>query len=371
VRGRPRLRRSVIPVSCAVRDLSSIGSDERIEDALRWLGIEREEMDAMLRPTAEVALLHGPAALSPAELDFRLREIERSRHAIDATIGRLLLLLLDRRLDRDLGFDSFEHYVRERVGFSLRKARALIALGRGVARDTALGGAYGAGKISWVQALVLLPLIRRGAPARPWIFRAGEITLRQLSAEADAAIELAVLAGGPVGSPPSSGTPQPEGEGVQMCETPPGREVIDFRAPASVAALWSAAIDAWRSEREASWQALARMLEAVTVEWAAVERHRDPVFARDGWRCAVPGCSARRDLHDHHVVFRSQGGGNELSNRISVCQPHHTQGIHAGKMRATGRAPGAIVWELGLLAGGRPLARLAGDVYLDGAPWGR
>jgi hypothetical protein len=38
------------------------------------------------------------------------------------------------------------------------------------------------------------------------------------------------------------------------------------------------------------------------------------VFARDGWRCTAPGCSSYRNLHGHHIVFRSAGGSDDLGN---------------------------------------------------------
>jgi hypothetical protein len=103
----------------------------------------------------------------------------------------------------------------------------------------------------------------------------------------------------------------------------------------------------------------------VTAEWEAQPRHRDRVFERDGWRCAVPACSARRNLHDHHVLFRSRGGGNARDNRITVCAWHHLRGIHGGIVHAWGEAPHGLTWELGLAAGRPPLLRVAaGDVYL-------
>jgi 5-methylcytosine-specific restriction endonuclease McrA len=38
-------------------------------------------------------------------------------------------------------------------------------------------------------------------------------------------------------------------------------------------------------------------------------RREHAVFARDDWRCSVPGCSSFRNLHDHHIVARALGGG--------------------------------------------------------------
>jgi hypothetical protein len=93
--------------------------------------------------------------------------------------------------------------------------------------------------------------------------------------------------------------------------------------------------------------------------------HRDPIFARDEWRCAVPGCSSRRNLHDHHIVFRSHGGGNERDNRVTVCASHHLHGLHRGRVRARGTAPHDLIWEIGCRFDGEgPLARLFGDRYV-------
>jgi 5-methylcytosine-specific restriction endonuclease McrA len=76
------------------------------------------------------------------------------------------------------------------------------------------------------------------------------------------------------------------------------------------------------------------------------------VFERDGWRCTVPGCTSQRNLHAHHVVFRSAGGSDDDANLTTLCAAHHQRGVHAGVIRITGRAPGSLVFEL-------PLGRFA------------
>jgi hypothetical protein len=75
-------------------------------------------------------------------------------------------------------------------------------------------------------------------------------------------------------------------------------------------------------------------------------------------------CSGRANLHDHHIVFRSHGGTNARSNRVTVCAAHHLHGIHGGRTRASGTAPDAIRWELGVRPHGPPLLRLIGDRYV-------
>lgn len=89
----------------------------------------------------------------------------------------------------------------------------------------------------------------------------------------------------------------------------------------------------------------------------------DPVVERDGYRCAVAGCTSRRSLHDHHVTFRSAGGSDAPDNRITLCAFHHQRCLHAGLLRDSGRAPDHLVFELGLRPDGPSLVRYRpGDI---------
>jgi hypothetical protein len=148
---------------------------------------------------------------------------------------------------------------------------------------------------------------------------------------------------------------------------------IEFFAPESIILLAEDTIDILRSGFESRGRAFERMVALAMLEWISAPRHRDPVFERDGWRCAVPACRSRRNLHDHHVVFRSHGGDNARDNRVTVCAAHHLHALHRGRIRASGRAPHAIAWEMGVRFGAgnpqEPMARLVGDRYL-GRPTG-
>jgi hypothetical protein len=157
-----------------------------------------------------------------------------------------------------------------------------------------------------------------------------------------------------------------EGEREARPDWSPLDGEIAFAGPAAVVALVQAAVAAFRRPGEPRWAGLERLLDHVIGEWESLPRHADPIFDRDGWRCAVPACEARGDLHDHHLQFRSHGGSNARENRVAVCAWHHLRGIHAGLVRASGTAPGAIRWELGLRAGQPPLLRLVGDTYVRG-----
>jgi hypothetical protein len=136
---------------------------------------------------------------------------------------------------------------------------------------------------------------------------------------------------------------------------------IRFTGPATVVALLRDVLDAFADSNEPRWMGLERLLRHVITHWESTPRHRDPVFARDGWRCTVPACSSRKNLHDHHIRFRSRGRDNRRVNRTTVCAAHHLHGLHDGTIRASGTAPHAIAWELGVRSGAPPFLRFVGD----------
>ena len=320
----------------------------------------------------------------PRDLDRSMRVAVAGLRHLDWKVGRLLSILFERELHRRiLGYDLREDYVHEALGISTRKAQALLALDRACRRSATLGRAYRSGEISWVRALAILPVIE-GAPedtAAAWAERARQVTVRRLIEEVawvldrrDLGIESKTR-----GEPPDLGAklePVPLaalGE-AQMRDGASTSDAalskIQLSGPASVIALFRATLVAWTFPRERAWQGLERMLLHVLQEWRQAGRHRDPVFERHGWRCAVPACSSMRELHDHHLRFRSRGGGNEIENRAPVCLAHHQYGIHQGRVRAAGKAPGAILWELGTGDGREPFLVLRGDVYVEREPRG-
>ena len=307
----------------------------------------------------EKLLQLGPAG-DPFMIDERLRVARRAMQRIDWQMGVLLRTFFDLRLHRAFGFPSASRYVAERLGLSGRKARALVALERGLRRTPALAAAYREGNVSWLRALTLLPVASRDDA---WVARAGEVTLRRLVAEVEWALDRRD-AGLPTAPPPPGATLAPVER--QMCAR--SDDMLDaditFAAAPSVVALFRAALDAFRPAGEPRWKACEKLLEHVCHEWEAQPQHHDPVFARDGWRCAVPACTSRANLHDHHIRYRSAGGDNSRANRVTICAWHHLRGIHLGRIRAHGTAPHAITWEIGVRRGRPPLLRTLGDRYL-------
>jgi hypothetical protein len=337
----------------------------------------------------DVERLAAPWVVDPHRLDAHLQMALATLQSIDWEMGRLLAVLSARRLHQQLGIARFADYVRERLGMSLRRARALMAIDRAASCYPELGEAYRAGRLSMARALVILPVLHE-ATVGAWIARAQEVTIRRLSDLIAAALE-ADEGRGPIMPGPAeevfdsasaacadpavaarvlvcdADTPPGNGAGpsaVQMCAHRLDAEVR-FRAPQSVAALFRGAVRAYTQPGEPPWRGLERLLCHARAEWLAQPRHRDPIFERDGWRCAVPACGARASLHDHHIVYRSRGGDNAWMNRVTICATHHLRGIHGMRIRVDGLAPHDLTWELGLRRPHPPLMRTHGDRYLE------
>jgi hypothetical protein len=298
-------------------------------------------------------------------LDRTMRELLALLHSIDVDLGALLRRFLDLRIHRALGFDSFDGYVRERLGISPAKARALVMVERRTRETRAFADAYRSGSLSWVRALAILPVVDDPSHAAQWVVRAGEVMVRRLQDEVEWALDMRDVHGRPAAPPEADAelaTPD-----LQTCARADGELAdrrVTFFAPASVAALFRAGASSLSIRGEPMWKGFERLLLHAIAEWEAQPRHRDPIFARDRWRCSTPGCSRRRNLQDHHLDYRSRGGGNEQWNRTAVCAPHHLHAVHMNVVAASGRAPHDIVWELGLRAGRAPLLRVRGERYL-------
>ena len=325
---------------------------------------QRPSLPPFLR--ALVADLDEPCAVDAFALDERLRRAVALEQRVWAEVGAWLAAVATSRRHVLYGFRSLDAYAHERLGISPRKARSLLRLERAAARCPALLRAYRNGRLSWVQAQVLLPiLLRPGAAefavdfAARWVAHAAHVSVRRLEADVERALAFDRV------EPPSLQTCAPStGSATQTAATPQEPQEhqetgeLFFWAPRTVAQLLRVTICSVRRHIEHSTghlpsvgEAVGAMLDHALAVWGADDErvaraHR--VFARDGWRCTAPGCTSFRNLHDHHIVFRSAGGSNDLANRTTLCAWHHLRGVHAGVVRCTGVAPDALRFALGV-----------------------
>jgi hypothetical protein len=319
-----------------------------------------------LAPAGEVALpaelatlVAGLERADAFALDARLRAAVAREQGLEARIGEHLLRVAERRVPRTPGLPSLERYARERVGISPRKARGLLRLARAARRWPELHAAWRSGKLSWAKAQTLLPALVAAGPEEVsrWIERACGGTLRRLEED----VERCELEG--QSRVERQDCAQPSDPKVR-CEPEDACRVLCW-GPADAIRLVRATLCTLRRRlgratggTPSEGDAFEAMLDHATLAWGGGDervRRAWRVFARDGWRCTVPGCSSYRNLHDHHIVFRSAGGGDDESNRTTLCAWHHLRGVHAGRVRVRGRAPERLRFELGLREGREPL----------------
>lgn len=157
--------------------------------------------------------------------------------------------------------------------------------------------------------------------------------------------------------PPQNGSSMPAETSPPADTSTPAATPPPLAPPPSPAtspplpSLLAARMFSTRCRRVPAWVGLLAMIEDFVLTWDCDarpgHRARDRIFVRDGWRCAAPGCSSRRNLEDHHVVYRSRGGHDGEANRICLCRFHHQRGEHGGLASCSGEAPLGITWRLG------------------------
>lgn len=67
------------------------------------------------------------------------------------------------------------------------------------------------------------------------------------------------------------------------------------------------------------------------------------VLARQGGKCAYPGCYERDYLQKHHKVSFAQGGSNEASNIQYLCPNHHAQAHDSGRRTVNYNKPVEVI----------------------------
>jgi hypothetical protein len=309
------------------------------------------------------ALLARLQEADARELDRRLCRAAALERGLLARMGPLLLALAGLRGPFELGFRSLDAYARERLGMSPRKARALLRLERACALAPVLGGAWREGRLTGSKAHALVPLVlAQGSEPfhAPWIERAAEVTVRRLEDDVEHALATGAL--DPLLLPDlpefalhdldDIDDPLALPEGVQIGAEHRRREESDVwvaNVPADVARLFRACLcSVARHLNTSPGRALEAMFDHAIASWWVPTPRAHRIFARDGWRCTVPGCTSQRNLHVHHVLFRSAGGSDDDPNLTTLCAAHHHRCVHGGVIRISGRAPGALVFELPL-----------------------
>jgi len=306
----------------------------------------------------------------------------RLEQTLDAAIAPLLRVVTAAEYEWSGDYQPLARYAPESLGMSSRKARALLRLERACEACPELRDAYRSGRLSWVKAHCLLPLLLLDVEGefRPiWVAWAQRVTVRRLERDVERALLLRAahdLAWFRCKFDPARAQDPIPPEERQMCAhdvDPEATQALEFRVPLDVAALFAGVRETLRGRLEQAsgspvydGDVFDALLDGALLSWTLRDpraRRPDPVAEREGYRCAVPGCTSRCNHHDHHIIFRSHGGSDATVNRVLLCAFHHQRCLHAGLMRIRGQAPDGLVFELGLRSSAGPLATYrSGDI---------
>ena len=381
-------------------DAARIAEPEPVETVCgaRAASDDEPPLDKRVRPSVPHTLAEASASPDPLlagldeadafELDRRLRAAIRREQTLDAAIAPLLRIVTCGEYDWNTSYWKLSDFAAEQLGMSPSKARALLRIERAGDACPDLRTSFRTGRLSWAKAQCLLPLLLLdidcvGAPdwRRRWVAWAERVTVRRLEADVERALLLRAGRGPAfercLAAPERARDPIPEDE-RQMCAPDidvEATERLEWRVPREVASLFLAVRESVRARLRAETNrpvsegnAFAAMLDHALATWTRRDPSKprpDPVFERDGYLCAVPGCSSRMSLHDHHVVFRSHQGSDDMENLLTLCAFHHQRCLHDGRLRIRGLAPDRLVFELGVRPGAPPLARYrSGDVAI-------
>jgi hypothetical protein len=334
-----------------------------------------------------------------ADLDSQIRALIALENDMQSRLGRLLTEMGERGAWARLRFAGVGHYAEERLGLSRTYAEDRARAARALRHFPFVRAAYEDGRIGLEVTLLIIRLLG-GAPVEPdveraWVARAEEATVKRLRDETRA------LGRRGSGRVPRGALPQDDASwhaslrrgprtardrvlrfGLQAARNPNPDVFLRLRLPHDLAGDFLAAVEGrrgtlsaevdsipwdepWpdatappsllaarmfsvRCRRVPAWIGLLALLEEFVATWdATVGRPGDAIYVRDGWRCTAPGCTSRRNLEDHHIVYRSREGSDNPANRACLCRFHHQRGEHGDLASCSGTAPLGLLWRLG------------------------
>jgi len=313
--------------------LAPLPTEAEIEPVKEWLEEQAQQWRFLSQPNPITAPWTDPdAQRDPWLRHDELRRRMSMRTGWDQVFGHMAMLFKKVKGWYFLGFASFEHYCEERLGMSLRAVQQRVRLEQRLYRLPSLRQALCQRRISYEKARLIARYADEAA-VDGWIERAARTSCVRLRRALEGEEE------------------------AQMC----ARGNFSLSMPLRIRGLAAMAIRAARRQAGRSispGECLGMIADHCIEVWEKASPRKNTaansVRKRDHELCQVPGCS-RAGEHEHHVVFRSAGGGNGKTNKILLCSTHHLQCIHNGWVRVTGEAPDKLRWQLGVRSGRPPL----------------
>ncbi|MCK6549581.1 HNH endonuclease, partial [Myxococcota bacterium] len=393
------------------RDIAAAGANDA-----RAVGLatESRRVEGIAASAPRPAVEEPPVPASLRALDYAIVEQCAALARRSVELARGLLRLSHTRVWQVLGFESVVEWASERLGLSRSSFEHYLTLAKRMTRSPALATALDEGRIGHEAALLIGRVVGRcSIPGlvEAWIERAERRTYKHLreevravsiataydcavsrrppseeDLEAVAAFERKVQSGEVVRPYALAGAPgpqtsvslsavEPSANALGRVEPSADDEAPSSRAPSVCVLRLSISADLWAHFRAVGnlywsvakepqrfvgflcaslWRSWLPFLEAWDDKW----KH---IFQRDRHRCTSPVCE-RHDVTAHHVRFQAHGGTDEPDNVTSLCPFCHLEGIHRGRLRATGSAS-KLTWTIGR----EPILRVQGREKLMAA----
>ncbi|MGV8120810.1 MAG: HNH endonuclease [Candidatus Xenobiia bacterium LiM19] len=128
---------------------------------------------------------------------------------------------------------------------------------------------------------------------------------------------------------------------------------IRFFLPEELFGMWNACFGLYLLQ-PGSDDSAQGFIAALLQEWLITERlhfkvtRNYAILKRDRFRCQVPGCNCRRNLHIHHIIPRSHGGSDDPANLIVLCEKCHLRLLHdLHTLKIEGTAPFNLTFTFG------------------------
>jgi len=321
----------------------------------------------------------GLGDVSVGELDQMLEQAIRANERSERLICEYLVEMNQREGHKEFGYSDIWDYAEFRFGFSERKTRYLMELGRKLKRLPKLRAAMAEGRIGWSKASKVARVAQPEDEAM-WVDSALSLSARALERKIRADSE---DVGCKVRVWLSDDQAAVWNQAVEVCRKMAGRQMYEGNCLELIAAEFLAtyASMAYQSdqcepviEEQATEEELEKENETLSAEeeGAASEElagicpeddslprsEAQPygktcreVLERDHYQCRYPGCWTQANLHVHHIVFRSKTGrrsrarSNSPENLLTLCVFHHRM-LHSGLIGVKGKAPHRLEWRL-------------------------
>jgi hypothetical protein len=280
---------------------------------------EHEPVPEWGGPDPATALL-GPWR-EPVDLEDGLQlldEVQQARRERKLRLGRMYARVARDGLHREMGFDTLAEMAREGLACSVRTLERYRKLVEGLEANPALRRAVAEG-LDFERA-TLVQKVSRPEDSTEWVAvaqRTGVLEFQQATRLAARGLEVEVLAAY-------------QWAMVQTTNTVALRAVQE---PAPAPAMMAVHPDL---PEAAEW-----FLENVKPE---PQKGFGKVKERDRFICQNPECGRRNlRVHAHHIVFRSEGGSDDGTNGIPVCNGCHLRLVHTGLVSARPEGE-SVVW---------------------------